>query len=335
MADRKVQRLKNFKVSCVAILDQPSAVGAFGVYKSKEGQPSGMVGQALCKFVEAPGEEGLLYSLILVPDRVDRHGHWVSKEDTRAACHSWGSEGCPMDLNHGEEFGGKALTKSQVAAVENLIIQPGDERFKDITIDGEVVDPVGAWGTIVELRDEELKAKARAGKLNELSLYSPPGQFELVDEDLPTPGGDQETMSDEKLDTITKQLGDLTGSIAGLVKALTPPEKKEEEKKEEVKQEAAPDLTDLAVIAKMARDQEIVKLQKQFHIGDAAKQDLLGYRDALAKMYESEEAKDETASSVRTTTVENGKTSTTAKNTDTNLSAALAKSFFGKPQESK
>lgn len=327
MAEPKVQRLKKFKVSCVAILDQPSAVGAFGIYKSAEGQPSGLLGSALCKFVDTPEEQGLLYSLIMIPNRVDRHGHWSAPEDVVEGCHSWGTEGCPMDFNHGEEYGGSALTKSEVAAVENLIVQPGDSRFEGITIDGEVVDPVGAWGTVVKIHDEGLKADARAGKLNELSLYIPPGQYELVDEDLPTPGGDQEIMSDEKLDAISKQLEELPAALA---KALTPPEPKQKETKEP----EAPDMTDLAVLDEMIRKESIAKLQAKYCMSDPAKRDVSGYREALVKMQEAEKKASEepVVKSVRTSAGNDGEPAPAETQSDP---AALAKSFFGKPQETK
>lgn len=332
MPNTKVQRLKNFKVSCVAILDQPSAVGAFGIYKSAKSdkQPEGLLGSALCKFVETSEEQGLLYSLILVPDRVDRHGHWVSKEDTVAACHSWGSEGCPMDFNHGEEYGGRALTKSEVAAVENLIVQPGDTRFADIKVDGEVVDPVGAWGTVVKIHDEGLKKDAREGKLNELSLYSPPGQYELVDEDLPTPGGEDNTMSDAKLDAISKQLEALPAALA---KALDPPEPKIVEPKivePEKKEPEVLDLTDLDVLEKLEREEAVAKMQAKHHMADPAKRNIAAYKKDLSALLKKEEAP--VAKSARSTGDNDGEPAPAGNSTN---GAALAKSFFNKSKESK
>ena len=331
MAKTKVQRLRNFTVSCVAILDQPSAVGAFGVYKSAKGgkAPEGLLGSALCKFVEAPEEQGLLYSLILIPDRVDKHNHWVSKGDTVDACHSWGAEGCPMDFNHGEEYGGRALTKSEVSAVENLIVQPGDKRFDNITIDGEVVDPVGAWATIVKINDEGLKKDAREGKLNELSLYSPPGQYELVDEDLPTPGGDKEPMSDTKLDAISKMLEDLPAALA---KALTPKETKAPETKDP--EEEALDLTDVDVLEKLEREESLAKMQKKFNMDDPAKRDIAGYKKELVALQKSE--KEALAKSARSTEGDDADPVSSDKPKSRQESGeALAKSFFKQPKESK
>jgi hypothetical protein len=92
-------------------------------------------------------KEGLLYSLVMVPNRVDKHGHWETPEDVQNACHSWAEEGCVLDLNHADpKLQGKDLLRSDAVAVENLIVQEGDIRFKGILIDGEEVDPTGGWG---------------------------------------------------------------------------------------------------------------------------------------------------------------------------------------------
>lgn len=311
MADKRVQRLKRFRVTKVAILDVPSAVKASGIYKAADDAPVGMLIKAMTK---AAPERGLLYSLVMVPNKVDGHGHWATAEDIEDACHSWGAEGCPMNFNHGPEHGknirGRDLAKSEAAVAENLIVQRGDRRFDGILVDGEEVDTEGAWGVVVKLFSDDLKDMAREGKLNELSLESPKGHFELVSEEPPTNG--ELDMSDitkleGRIGSIESTLGDITKALADLkpvektadqlrieeleqelVKAKeTAPAEKQQKKDPEPVEE---DLTDPDVIKAKIREAEFAGLREGKDL--TKHDDLVKYNEELTALKAKHEKED-------------------------------------------
>lgn len=306
MSKKRVQRLKNFRVTKVAILDVPSAVGAKGVYKAAAGADMVLL-KAVTKY-EENAERGLLYSLVMVPDRVDKHGHWATSADIEEACHSWGEEGCPMNFNHGPEFGekinGRDLAKSEAVVVENTIVQTGDPRFQGITIDGETVDPTGGWGVVIKLKSEELRKLAREKKLNELSLESPSGSYELVTEE--PPKEEELSMADinsleQRLEKMETGMATVVSSVEALTKALPKPQTPEQKEIAELKEKLAKleskpadtppadtppadtvDLNDPEALKKMERDMERAELREGIDLKKAA--DIKKYREDLAKL---------------------------------------------------
>ena len=99
-----------------------------------------------------PGEEGLLTGLVYAPDSVDEDGNWADADVIKALAYDFMVNGEGIDIYHDNV----ALDSSQASLVESFIVQKADPRFV-----GLPMDPTGGWGVVIQLKDEELRARHR------------------------------------------------------------------------------------------------------------------------------------------------------------------------------
>lgn len=209
------KRISRLNVTLVSLLKR-GANRQPGLLKSEDGSL-----QINCLSKAAP--EGLLYSLVYVPNKVDAQGHFMRKADVATACHSHNRNGASLDLFHDE----KPLAKEQAHVVESFVINGQDDRFPDLDRDGNKVDHDGAWGMVTKIEDPKLLAMAAAGDLSEVSLFVPAGEYELTDEPLhpQAKAETQPTMDETKLaalfaTALTKAMEPVTASMDSVKEAL-------------------------------------------------------------------------------------------------------------------
>lgn len=127
-------------------------------------------------------EEGLLLSLIYVPNMVDAQGHYAEADTVRDMAHGFAREGMRLDINHER----RPLDKSRAYVAESFIVQPGDPRFSDWKdTQGNRIDATGGWGMAIQLVDETLRKNYREGGWDGTSLYAHQGEYELIEEATP------------------------------------------------------------------------------------------------------------------------------------------------------
>lgn len=151
--------------------------------------------------------EGLLHSLVYVPNIVDAEGDVASAEVVKQMAHDFLANGGNIDIEHNLEV----LGPDKVRIAETFIVQKGDERFagwKDYQ--GRDVDATGSWGLILKVLDPELRAAAERGELNGVSMF---GQAEI------------ETLTKTNTNTMTpEQMQALAEMLAkSLQAAMKPP----------------------------------------------------------------------------------------------------------------
>ncbi|KKN08015.1 hypothetical protein LCGC14_1061080 [marine sediment metagenome] len=111
--------------------------------------------------------EGLLYCLVYVPELVDIDGDIMDAAEIQKMAHGFLSNGGNIDVEHDLD----PLSSEQIRICETLIVQKGDERFSNITYDGETIDPTGSWGVVLKILDPELKAAYDAGEWDGVSMW--------------------------------------------------------------------------------------------------------------------------------------------------------------------
>lgn len=97
-------------------------------------------------------EEGLLTGIVYAPGVLDDDGNWAEASAIKAIAYDFMINGEGIDIWHD----GVALGPDRAALVESFIVQKADPRFEGLPI-----DPVGGWGVVIQLNDEELRAKHR------------------------------------------------------------------------------------------------------------------------------------------------------------------------------
>jgi hypothetical protein len=184
--------------------------------------------------------EGLLTSLVYVPERPDSQGDVASAEVIKQYCHDFikNMDGNGIDVMHDC----KPVGNDRAQVCENFVVQKGDPRFEGIkdSETGELINPEGAWGTVIKIHDPVLKAPYESGDWCGVSMFGSALVEPLTKFDnQPDPEEDQE-MDETKFEALLKTFGaDLSTTIVeGISKALKPKEKKVE--KTEVKFEGDP-----------------------------------------------------------------------------------------------
>ncbi len=136
--------------------------------------------------------EGLLYTLVWAPEFEDIDGDIMDAAEIQKMAHGFLSNGGNIDVEHDLD----PLSKEQIQICETLIVQKGDERFANMTYDGETIDPTGSWGVVLKILDPELKAAYDAGDWDGISMF---GQAEgsPVHKTLPQPNNTKTNLMDE------------------------------------------------------------------------------------------------------------------------------------------
>ena len=267
----KVKKIVVSQVTRVALVDEGANLMP-GLFKHK-GEDPGLEIVPIMK--STADEEGVLYGIVYAPMLVDAHGHYMDAAGVKAACHSFGSAGMALDVQHGDS----ALDKAKAAVVESFIMRGHDDRFPTEDHLGREIQHEGAWAMAVQLHDDALKAKARSGELAELSLTSPAGGYSLVDPSdkelllLKSAAGsaesgreaeDQPTMTDTNDNgPILEALGSLTEVVLGLSEKLA-----KTEEPEVATVEKKLDLSDPKALKKHRKQVAIAALQKEFGLDE-------------------------------------------------------------------
>lgn len=120
--------------------------------------------------IKADIDQGLLTSIVYVPNRPDSQGDWASAETIEKMAHDFLTDHEGINIRHGNTV----LTKEQAKVVESFIVQKGDPRFTDIKdYSGQPVDVTGAWAAVIKIDDDELRQAYREGKWNGVSMEGP------------------------------------------------------------------------------------------------------------------------------------------------------------------
>jgi hypothetical protein len=216
------RRLKSLKVDKLALCRRGK--NGFGVlYKSADldsSSPNFSI-EMLCKGMD---EQGLLTAVVYAPNRADADGHQASNEVIRKAAHEALKNGLDLNLEHE----GEDLDRSDAFVAESFIVQKGDKRFADLKdYDGKPVgDLEGAWAVLVQVENEQLRAKYRKGEWQGISLEGS-GRFEVAKSersDAPSKEGNEDTMTPEQITALTanlqKSVTDAIKPVADRVEAL-------------------------------------------------------------------------------------------------------------------
>jgi len=212
---KKPRRLRKVQVSLVSLVSK-GANQQPALLKSEDG--------ALCIHALVKADlEGLLHTLVYVPDKVDGQDEWMSAEDIRFAAHYHMRSGAQLDLHH--DF--TPLSKQQAYPVEHFILQGQDARFPQVDREGLPVKHNGAWGMIVKIEDPALLALAKAGNLNEVSLYCAEGCYEASLEQPPVaksaegnPATPKKHMDEKLAEALAKMLAPFQATLAELTKSV-------------------------------------------------------------------------------------------------------------------
>ena len=115
-------------------------------------------------------EQGELLNVVYVPDTVDGHGDWMTKDAVKDMAHAATRDGMEIDLYHD----GKILSKDDIFVAESFLINKADDRFqgwKDV--EGKPVDLEGAFATVIKANDPKLRERIRSGELAQVSFEGP------------------------------------------------------------------------------------------------------------------------------------------------------------------
>lgn len=105
--------------------------------------------------------EGLLHTLVYLPDDVDHEEDTMTAEEVRKTAHGFLRNGGHIDIEHD----GVPLSRDEVHIAEHYIVPPNDPKFAGITDDqGNLIDPTGAWGLILKIHDPDLLAGYELGE---------------------------------------------------------------------------------------------------------------------------------------------------------------------------
>lgn len=300
MVNRK--RIARAKISFVSLCRR-GANRVPGLYKSED---NGLVFEALSKM----DEKGQLLSIVYAPDVVDAQGHFATREGIIDMAHSHAREGSRLDLNHN----GRALSKEDAYVAETFIVQANDRRFDGLKdTQGRTVPTEGAWATITQINNPDLRKLYREQDWQGVSLYAAPGDYELVDEHTPLAAsaamelhsrknGTQDMDETKLAEALAKALAtNNTIMVDALSKAINPPKDPKDEEIASLKKQLegltksddtkdtddeAPtlpsDVTDQEAMAKYQRELGVFELKKKHDLKTVA--GLAKFNEALAKM---------------------------------------------------
>ncbi len=164
-------------------------------------------------------KEGLLHTLVWVPDLPCHEGDIMTAEEVRKMAHGFLPNGGHIDIEHN----GKPQSSDKVSIAEHYIVPPGDPKFRGIrTSEGVEIDPAGSWGLILKILDPELRAAYDTGEWNGVSMAGR-AEFTPIDKSVtPQTPNDPEDflMTPEERKEFAKELTDGIASV--LVDALKP-----------------------------------------------------------------------------------------------------------------
>lgn len=147
---------------------------------------------------KADMEQGLLTTLVYVPDHPDFDGDIASADVIKELCHSHAAGGFQIDINHDQS----PLGKDKVFVAESFIVQKGDPRYADLKDRlGNDVDATGGWGQVIKILDPAIRAGYRDGDWNGVSMFGP-AKFEKINKSHPEEGN----MTEEERKALTEQI---------------------------------------------------------------------------------------------------------------------------------
>lgn len=112
-------------------------------------------------------EQGELLAVVYAPEFRDSQGDIASAQVIKDMLYDASKRGLEIDLQHD----GKAISKDKAFVAESFLIQKGDPRFQGMRdYSGQEVDVAGAWGVVIKVEDEELRAKYRSGEWAGVSM---------------------------------------------------------------------------------------------------------------------------------------------------------------------
>lgn len=287
---RKLKRIKGLNVTFVSLLKRGANLQP-GLLKGENGVEI----QCLTK----ADVEGLLHSIVYLPNKPDAHGHLMLKEDVRQACHTHNANGARLDHHHDL----KPLSKEQAHMVESFVLQGPDPRFPTEDRDGNPISHAGAWGMITKIEDPELLAKAKNGDLTEVSLFAPAGGFELEDYEAETVSKEEPKEPDMDPEELAKAIANaLKPQFEALQKSID--EAKPEPPKTENKTQAPvltknedgspvfPDSDDPKALLKYERELEDWTLKEEYKERMADIDSVKEYRQRLTDLRKERDEQD-------------------------------------------
>lgn len=165
--------------------------------------------------------EGLLHTLVWVPDLPCHEGDVMTADEVRKMAHGFLPNGGHIDIEHN----GKPLSADQVSIAEHYIVPEGDPKFQGIcTSEGAQIDPTGGWGLILKINDPEIRADYESGEWNGVSLagraeVTPIGKSTTP---TPTPTEDEFDMTPEDRKQFSDELADkIVNGLSVVLKAQT------------------------------------------------------------------------------------------------------------------
>lgn len=188
------------------------------VYKSKEAD-----GQDRVSFVSASkasstfAEDGLIYAIGYLPEHEDADRERADPKVVQEMAHSFAANGFALDIEHD----GKKLPREAVHVVENLMIQPGDQRFAGIvdTQTKKSIDPAYGWGVILKVQDENLRKLYREGQWGGVSF----GGLIAVEE-IQANKSQEQDMTPEQIQALATAVATAVGTqMTTALKAILPP----------------------------------------------------------------------------------------------------------------
>lgn len=260
-----------------------------GLFKSQDGEDIETFVQAVSKM----NSEGLLTTLVYIPNHEDADGDVAGPEVVRKLCYNAINDLEGFDVRHNM----KPVGPDKVQWCENFLVQKGDPRFDGMTDeDGREIDPEGGWGITAMIHDPVLRKEYETGRWCGVSMYG-----SAVVEPLTKSFADSlaeglgaadegEQMKPEEIAALMKEQS--TSIVAGIVTAMKEIFKPEEKpadpapaptavKKETIAFEGDPDsLEDLA-----AHERKLYKASLDF----SNPADIKKWRDYLAKEAESKD----------------------------------------------
>lgn len=261
-----------------------------GLFKSDDGR---VHFESLAKM----DEEGLLLSLVYVPNKTDAQGHFARQEAIKKMAYSFARNGMQLDINHDQ----KPLSKERAFVAESFIVQPGDPRFSEWKDDdGQTIDATGGWALSIQLLDESLKKLYREEGWNGTSLWADPDQYRLIETDARAAAAaselltlkknrtdmDETKLSNMLTEALAKALAPVTESLkatnARIDELQKAGDKPDDQKPQAQKPQLPSDLTDKEAMAKYRRELAISELRANHDLGTSA--GLAKFEAALAKM---------------------------------------------------
>ena len=145
---------------------------------------------------KADMEQGLLTTLVYVPDHPDSDADVASAEVIKEMCHSHAAEGLQIDTNHDQS----PIGKDRAFVAESFIVQKGDPRFRGLKDKlGNDVDATGGWGQVIKILDPTIRAGYRDGDWNGVSMFGP-ASFEKITK------AQETTMTEAERKALTEQI---------------------------------------------------------------------------------------------------------------------------------